>query len=54
MAKENINKAESPSKSDRFPLHVLESIRRGLKQYEDGKTISLHEFKEKHFSKKQV
>ena len=34
-----------------LPSHVKNSLERGLKQYEEGKTISLAQFKEKHFSK---
>lgn len=35
-----------------LPLHVLESIDRGLKQAANGETISFEEFKARHFSKK--
>jgi len=38
--------------SNVLPAHVSKSIERSIKQYEDGQTISLQEFKEKHFSKK--
>jgi len=34
------------------PPHVLKSVEKSLKQYEDGHTISLTEFTERHFSKK--
>ena len=34
-----------------FPPYVLENIEEGIKQYENGQTISLDEFKEKHFTK---
>lgn len=34
-----------------LPSHVLESMKRGLEQASQGKTIGLAEFKEKHFSK---
>ena len=35
-----------------FPLHVLEGIEESLRQHQNGQTISLQEFKEKHLSKK--
>jgi len=35
-----------------LPPHVIKGIEKSLKQYEDGQTISLQEFKDKHFSKK--
>jgi len=35
-----------------LPPHVAESIKKSTRQYENGQTISLLEFKEKHFSKK--
>jgi hypothetical protein len=35
-----------------LPTHVSKSIEKSIKQYEDGQTISLQEFKEKHLSKK--
>ncbi len=38
--------------SNSLPAHVAQSIERGIKQYENAQTISLQEFKEKHFSKK--
>ena len=34
------------------PPHVLEGIQRGLDQAKNGQTISLQEFKDKHFTKK--
>jgi hypothetical protein len=40
------------SKSDKFPLHVLEGIERGIAQAKNGQTISFEEFKEKNFTKK--
>lgn len=36
----------------KLPDHVLKGIERSLKQYENGQTISLQEFKDKHFTKK--
>jgi len=36
------------------PKHVLEGIHRGLDQAKSGQTISLQEFKEKHFTKKRI
>jgi hypothetical protein len=38
--------------SGHLPAHVSESIQKSIKQFEAGETISLHEFKERHFSKK--
>jgi hypothetical protein len=35
-----------------LPPHVSKSIEKSIKQYENGQTISLSEFKEKHLSKK--
>ena len=35
-----------------FPPHVLEGIGESLRQHQNGQTISLQEFKEKHLSKK--
>jgi len=35
-----------------LPEHVLNSIDKSIAQYENGQTISLKEFKEKHFLKK--
>ena len=38
--------------SNTLPQHLLKSIGKSLKEYDYGQTISLHEFQEKHFSKK--
>jgi len=35
-----------------LPEHVLNSIDKSIAQYENGQTISLKEFKEKHLLKK--
>jgi flagellar motor component MotA len=35
-----------------YPPHVVKGIERSLQQAENGQTISLEEFKAKHFSKK--
>ena len=35
-----------------FPQHVLKGIEESIHQHENGKTISLQEFKEKHLVKK--
>jgi hypothetical protein len=35
-----------------LPDHVSKSIEKGLKQFEDGQTISLDEFKRRHFTGK--
>jgi len=40
------------SQSETLPAHVLDSIEKGIKQFESGRSISLQRFKEKHFSKK--
>jgi flagellar motor component MotA len=40
-----------PQSAD-LPNHVVKGIERSLKQAENGQTISLEEFKAKHFSKK--
>jgi hypothetical protein len=45
-------KVQFEPQPNKFPDHVLKSIEKGIKQYENGQTISLQEFKEKHFSKK--
>ena len=44
--------AEPKAKSDKLPAHVLKSIEIGLKQIEDGQTISWDEFKKRHFRRK--
>lgn len=38
-------------RDDTLPHHVLESINKGLEQAKNGQTISLEEFKNKHFKK---
>jgi len=38
-------------RSNVLPQHVLESIKEGIKQYENGQAISFEEFRERHFSK---
>lgn len=35
-----------------LPPHVTKSIEKSIGQYEEGQTISIQQFKEKHFSKK--
>ncbi|WP_259068929.1 DUF2683 family protein [Mucilaginibacter sp. X4EP1] len=35
-----------------LPSHVSKSIQKSLKQFENGQTISLEEFKQKHFIQK--
>jgi hypothetical protein len=40
------------SQAATLPSHVSHSIEKSIKQYEEGKTISLDEFKKKHFSSK--
>ena len=39
------------STEDKLPDHVLQSINRGLEQARNAETISLAEFKNKHFKK---
>ena len=39
------------STEDKLPDHVLQSINKGLEQARNGETISLVEFKNKHFKK---
>ena len=38
--------------SNTLPRHILKIAEESIKQYENGQTISLEEFKERHFSKK--
>ena len=38
--------------SDSLPQHVLKGLEKSMQQVEAGNTISIHEFKEKHFIKK--
>lgn len=40
------------SQSATLPPHVWKGVEKGIEQYEKGETITLNEFKEKHFSKK--
>jgi hypothetical protein len=47
-----ILKAQSLSQSGALPAHVLKGIEKSMKQAEKGETISLQEFKEKHFLKR--
>jgi hypothetical protein len=45
-------KVQFESQSDRLPPHVLNGIEKSMEQYENGQTISLEEFKNKHFAQK--
>lgn len=45
-------KVEFEPQPNAVPSHVLEGIQRGLDQAKNGQTISLKEFKDKHFTKK--
>ena len=45
-------KVQFEPQSAKLPPHVIKGIEESLKQYEAGQTISLQEFKERHFSKK--
>lgn len=50
-----MSKLPSPEESkrkDSLPAHVLEGIKKSIEQYENGEYISLEEFKEKHFTKR--
>jgi len=38
--------------SNSLPAHVLKGIEKSIAQYENGQTISLEEFKSRHFSQK--
>jgi hypothetical protein len=49
---ENMWEKKPEIKSDKLLAHVLKSIEIGIKQYENGQTISFEEFKERHFHKK--
>ena len=44
-------KVEFETQSSALPNHVSKSIEKSIEQFEKGQTISLQEFKEKHFSK---
>jgi hypothetical protein len=52
MLKADSDEKQVRPQSNVLPPHVLKSIEKGLKQYEDGQTISLQEFKERHFPQK--
>jgi len=45
-------KVQFEPQSTVLPNNVVKSIEKSLKQYEDGQTISLQEFTERHFSTK--
>jgi len=45
-------KVQFEPQSNKLPSHVREGIKESMKQHELGQTISLQEFKEKHFTKK--
>ena len=45
-------KVQFEPQSKTLPEHVKKSIEKGIQQYESGNSISLDEFKKKHFSKK--
>jgi hypothetical protein len=45
-------KVQFEPQDEAFPQHLLRSIEISRKQHENGETISLQEFKEKHLSKK--
>jgi hypothetical protein len=34
-----------------LPAHVLKDVEEGIRQYENGQTISFNEFIERHFTK---
>jgi hypothetical protein len=37
-----------------LPTHVIKGIEKSIRQFEEGKTISLEEFKKKHFTKNNL
>lgn len=39
---------------DTIPPHIMAGIENSTRQFENGETISLEEFKEKHFRKKRA
>lgn len=45
-------KVQFEQQSATFPPHVVAGIEESIKQHENGQTISLQEFKEKHLVKK--
>jgi hypothetical protein len=45
-------KIQFEPQSSALPPHALKSIERGMQQVENSQTISLEEFKERHFLKK--
>ena len=47
-------KVQFEPQSNTLPPHVLKSIEIGMKEYENGQTISFEEFKKRHFSKKSA
>lgn len=40
--------------AEKLPQHVIEGIQRGIEQAKNGQTIAWDEFKEKHFTKKDL
>jgi lipopolysaccharide biosynthesis glycosyltransferase len=47
-------KVDFEPQAEKLPQHVIEGIQRGIEQAKNGQTISLDEFKEKHFTKKDM
>ncbi len=47
-------KVQFEPQSNALPPHVLKSIEKGMNQIENGQTISLEEFKARHFSKNEL
>ncbi|MES2810536.1 MAG: DUF2683 family protein [Bacteroidota bacterium] len=45
-------KVQFEPQPEALPTHVVQGIERSLKQAENGQTISLDEFKSRHFSKR--
>ena len=45
-------KVQFEPQPNNVPMHVLQGIEKGLEQAKNGQTISLDEFKKKHFTKK--
>ena len=48
----NALKVPFEPQSTTLPAHVSQSVANSIRQYEAGQTISMEEFKEKHFSQR--
>lgn len=45
-------KVQFEPQSNSLPPHVVKSIEKSMKEFRNGQTIPLEEFKQKHFSKR--